>query len=219
LQDSGLTRKRRRTTSPPARLASEPAPRSEKAVKTMILAYEGRVPRIASTAFVAPTATVIGDVTIGEEASVWFGAVLRGDVGRIEVGARANIQDNAVLHTTDRIPTVVEDDVTIGHGAVLEGCTVRRGALVGMNAVILHEAVVGEESLVAAGSVVTDGTEIPPQTVAAGAPCRARKSLSGVSAQWIARAAGAYVKLSRRYKQAEERHGQVQGTAEGPISG
>ena len=128
----------------------------------MILAYEGRIPRIAPSAFIAPTATVIGDVAIGDEASIWFGAVLRGDVGRIEVGARANVQDNAVLHSTDRIPTVVEDDVTIGHGAVLEGCTVRRGALIDMNAVILHEEVVGEESLVAAGSVVTDGTEIPP---------------------------------------------------------
>ena len=185
----------------------------------MILPYEGRVPRIAPTAFVAPTATVIGDVTIGDEASVWFGAVLRGDVGRIEVGARANIQDNAVLHTTNRIPTVVEDGVTIGHGAVLEGCTVRRGALIGMNAVILHEAVVGEESLVAAGSVVTDGTEIPPKTVAAGAPCQARKPLSGVSAEWIARAAGAYVGLSRRYKAAQDRHAPAGGAADGPISG
>jgi carbonic anhydrase/acetyltransferase-like protein (isoleucine patch superfamily) len=185
----------------------------------MIVAYEGRVPRIAPTAFVAPTATVIGDVTIGEEASVWFGAVLRGDVGRIEVGARANVQDNAVLHTTDRIPTIVEDGVTIGHGAVLEGCTVRRGALIGMNAVILHEAVVGEEALVAAGSVVTDGTQIPPKTVAAGAPCRVRKPLSGASVEWITRAAGAYVGLSRRYKGAQDRERRMRDAAEGPISG
>jgi|SRR5438309_5512940 len=87
----------------------------------MILAYEGRTPRIAPTAFVAPTATVVGDVTVGDEASIWFGAVLRGDVGRIEVGPRANIQDNAVLHSTDRIPTIVGEGVTVGHGAVLEG--------------------------------------------------------------------------------------------------
>lgn len=185
----------------------------------MILAYEGRVPRIAPTAFVAPTATVIGDVTIGDEASVWFGAVLRGDVGRIEVGARANIQDNAVLHTTDRVPTVVEEGVTVGHGAVLEGCTVRQGALIGMNAVILHEAVVGEEALIAAGSVVTDGTQIPPRTVAAGAPCQVRKPLSGSSADWIARAARAYVGLSRRYKEAQDRDRRLRGAAEGPVSG
>jgi carbonic anhydrase/acetyltransferase-like protein (isoleucine patch superfamily) len=185
----------------------------------MILAYEGRVPRIAATAFVAPTATVIGDVAIGDEASVWFGAVLRGDVGRIEVGARANIQDNAVLHSTNRIPTVVEEDVTVGHGAVLEGCTVRRGALIGMNAVVLHEAEVGAEALIAAGSVVTDGTQIPPKTVAAGAPCRVRKPLSGPSADWIAQAAGAYVGLSRRYREAQDRDRRARGVAEGPISG
>ena len=185
----------------------------------MILAFEGRVPRIAPTAFVAPTATVIGNVTIGDQASVWFGAVLRGDVGRIEVGAGANIQDNAVLHTTDRAPTVVEAGVTVGHGAVLEGCTVRQGALIGMNAVILHEAVVGEEALIAAGSIVTDGTQIPARTVAAGAPCQVRKPLSGSSADWIANASRAYVGLSRRYKEAQDRERTPRGAAEGPISG
>ena len=185
----------------------------------MILAYEGRTPRIAPTAFVAPTATVVGDVTVGDEASIWFGAVLRGDVGRIQVGPRANIQDNAVLHSTDRVPTVVGEGVTVGHGAVLEGCTVHRGALVGMNAVVLHDAVVGEDALIAAGSVVTDGTQIPPRTVAAGAPCRVRKPLSGSSAAWIARAAEAYVGLSRRYKEAQGRDRGLQNAAEGPVSG
>lgn len=165
----------------------------------MILPFRGRTPRIAPSAFIAPTATIIGDVTVGDEASVWFGAVLRGDVGRIEIGARSSVQDNAVLHTTDRIATVIGDDVTIGHGAVLEGCTVERGALVGMNAVVLHEAVVGEEALIGAGSVVTDGTKIPARTLAAGSPCRVRKPLEGIAAQWITRAGPAYVRLSRRY--------------------
>jgi carbonic anhydrase/acetyltransferase-like protein (isoleucine patch superfamily) len=167
----------------------------------MILSLGGKTPRIAASAFVAPTATVIGDVTIGEEASIWFGAVLRGDFGRIEVGARANVQDNAVLHSTDHLPTVVGDGATVGHGAVLEGCRIERGALVGMNAVVLHGAVVGEEALVAAGSVVTDETRIPPRTMAAGAPCKVRKQLTGASADWIARAASAYVRLSRRYRE------------------
>lgn len=165
----------------------------------MILPFRGRTPRIAPSAFIAPTATIIGDVTVGDEASVWFGAVLRGDVGRIEIGARSSVQDNAVLHTTERIATVIGDDVTIGHGAVLEGCTVERGALIGMNAVVLHEAVVGEEALIGAGSVVTDGTKIPARTLAAGSPCRVRKPLEGVAAQWIARAGPAYVRLSRGY--------------------
>lgn len=165
----------------------------------MILSFRGKTPRIASSAWVAPTATLIGDVTVGEEASIWFGAVLRGDVGRIEVGPRANVQDNAVVHTTDHTPTIIGEDVTIGHGAVLEACTIERGALVGMRAVVLHHAVVGEEALVAAGSVVTDRTRIPPRTMAAGAPCQVRKELSGSSAEWIARAAGAYRRLSREY--------------------
>jgi carbonic anhydrase/acetyltransferase-like protein (isoleucine patch superfamily) len=180
----------------------------------MILPFDGRTPRIAANAFIAPTATVIGDVTIGEEASVWFGAVLRGDIGRIEIGARSSVQDNAVLHTTDRIATVVGDDVTIGHGAVLEGCTIERGALVGMNAVVLHEAVVGAEALIGAGSVVTDGTKIPPRTLAAGSPCRVRKPLEGVAAQWIARAGPAYVRLSRRYL---EEHGPIALPINGPV--
>jgi carbonic anhydrase/acetyltransferase-like protein (isoleucine patch superfamily) len=167
----------------------------------MILPFGGRSPRIAASAFVAPTATIIGDVAIGEDSSVWFGAVLRGDTGRIEIGARTSVQDNAVVHTSEHRPTIIGDDVTIGHGAVLEGCTIERGALVGMNAVVLHDAVVGAESLIAAGSVVTDGTKIPPRSVAAGAPCKVRKPLEGVAAQWILRAGPAYVRLSRRYLQ------------------
>jgi len=187
----------------------------------MILSYRGQTPRIASTAFVAPTAAIIGDVTIGEEASVWFGAVLRGDVGRIEVGARANVQDNAVLHSTDHVPTVVGEGVTIGHGAVLEGCTVERGAVVGMSAVLLHDVVVGEEAMVAAGSVVTDRTRIPPRTMAAGAPCRVRKDLGGASAEWIARAASAYVGLARRYREEHSTQPAAapSGAAEGPVPG
>jgi carbonic anhydrase/acetyltransferase-like protein (isoleucine patch superfamily) len=111
------------------------------------------------------------------------GAVLRGDVGRIEVGPRANVQDNAVLHTSDQAPTIVGEGVTIGHGAALEGCTVERGAVIGMNAVLLHHAVVGSESVVAAGSVVTDNTRIPPRTMAAGAPGTARcQDSAGVAA-------------------------------------
>ncbi len=184
----------------------------------MIQSYRGKTPRVAPSAFVAPTAAVIGDVTIGEDASVWFGAVLRGDFGPIEVGARANVQDNAVLHSTDQLPTTVGDGATVGHGAVLEGCTVERGALVGMNAVVLHGAVIGEEALVAAGSVVTDGTRIPPRTMAAGAPCRVRKELSGASADWIARAASAYVRLSRRYLEAQAPGAPAAG-ADGPVPG
>ncbi len=185
----------------------------------MILPHRGKVPRIAPSAYIAPTAAVIGDVTIGEEASVWFGAVLRGDVGRIEIGPRANVQDNAVLHTSDQAPTIVGEGVTIGHGAALEGCTVERGAVIGMNSVLLHHAVVGSESVVAAGSVVTDNTRIPPRTLAAGAPCRVRKEVSGASAEWIARAAVAYVGLSRRYLEEQRAPVSAGSAADGPVPG
>jgi carbonic anhydrase/acetyltransferase-like protein (isoleucine patch superfamily) len=185
----------------------------------MILPYRGKMPRIAPSAYIAPTATVIGDVTIGDEASVWFGAVLRGDAGRIEIGPRANVQDNAVIHSTEHTVTVVREGVTIGHGAVLEGCTVERGALVGINAVLLHRVVVGEEAVIGAGSVATDDTRIPPRTMAAGAPCTVRKHLSGSSAEWVAAAAAWYVKLSRWYL--EERPGEIRAAepTDGPASG
>jgi len=137
-----------------------------------ILAFGGRTPRIHASAFVAPTAVIIGDVEIGAESSIWFGAVIRGDEAEhgIVIGARTSIQDNCVIHVSARGPTIVGDDCTIGHGASFESCEIRRGALVGMNAVILHGVVVGEESLVAAGSVVPAGLQIPPRTLVAGVP-------------------------------------------------
>jgi carbonic anhydrase/acetyltransferase-like protein (isoleucine patch superfamily) len=167
----------------------------------VIITHGGRTPRIHPTAFVAPTAVLIGDVEIGEEASIWFGAVLRGDHPEhgIRVGARSSIQDNCVLHVSARGPTIVGDDVTVGHGAVFESCEVRRSALIGMNAVILHDAVIGEESLVAALSVVAEGMKVPARTLVAGAPAQVRKQLTGESARWVLESADHYVELSRRY--------------------
>ena len=166
-----------------------------------LLPFGGRTPRIHPTAFVAPTAVLIGDVEVGPESSVWFGAVLRGDspTHTIRIGARTSVQDNCVIHVSEQGPTVVGDDVTVGHGAVFESCEIRRGALIGMNAVLLHHCVIGEEALVAAGSVVPEGLEVPPRTLVAGTPARIRKELSGESAGWIARSAGHYVELSRSY--------------------
>jgi len=166
-----------------------------------IIPFRGRTPRIHPSAFVAPTATLIGDVEIGPDSSVWFGAVLRGDsdVHGIRVGARASVQDNCVLHVSDRGPTVVGDECTIGHGAVFESCIIGRAALVGMNAVILHGAEIGEESLVAALAVVPEGMIVPPRMLVAGAPAKVRKELSGESAEWVRRSADHYVELSRVY--------------------
>jgi carbonic anhydrase/acetyltransferase-like protein (isoleucine patch superfamily) len=167
----------------------------------IILPFAGIFPRIHSTAFVAPNATVIGNVTIGEEASVWFGAVIRGDEPEFEirVGARTSVQDNVVLHVSRQGPTLIGDDVTIGHGAVLESCTVGRGALIGMNAVVLQRASVGDEALIAAGAVVSAGGAIPPRTMAAGSPAAVKKELEGASLRWVSSSAAHYVELSRGY--------------------
>ena len=166
-----------------------------------ILPFGGRAPRIHPSAFVAPTAVIIGDVEVGAESSIWFGAVLRGDspTHPIRVGARTSVQDNCVIHVSEQGPTVIGDEVTVGHGAVFESCEVRRGALIGMNAVLLHHCVIGEEALVAAGSVVPERMQVPPRTLVAGAPAKVRKELAGESAGWIARSAAHYVELSRSY--------------------
>jgi carbonic anhydrase/acetyltransferase-like protein (isoleucine patch superfamily) len=167
-----------------------------------ILSFAGRTPRIHPSAFIAPTAVLIGDVEVGAEASVWFGAVLRGDHPDfgIRVGDRSSIQDNCVLHVSARGPTLVGDEVTVGHGATFESCEIRRRALIGMNAVILHGAVIGEESLVAALSVVPEGMIVPARTLVAGAPARIRKELTGESADWVARSAEHYVELAAQYR-------------------
>jgi len=167
----------------------------------LILPFHGITPRIHPSAFIAPTATIIGNVVIEEDASVWFGAVLRGDEPdhEIRVGRRSNVQDNAVIHVSAQGATILENDVTVGHAAVMESCRIGRGALIGMNAVVLSRATVGAQSLVAAGAVVTEGMEVPPRTLVAGAPARVRKELEGESASWIAKSARHYVELSRDY--------------------
>ena len=167
----------------------------------LLVPFRGVAPRIAPDAFLAPTAVVIGDVTIGPEASVWFGAVLRGDNPGfgIDVGARTNIQDNCVVHVGDWQPTVIGADVTIGHGAKFESCTIEDRCVIGMNAVILQEAVIGAGSLVAANAVVLEGTKVPPGSLAAGVPAQVRKSLEGSSSQFVGRSGTHYVDLSREY--------------------
>jgi carbonic anhydrase/acetyltransferase-like protein (isoleucine patch superfamily) len=167
----------------------------------MIIEYRGKRPKVATSAFVAPTAVLIGDVEIGEEASVWFGTVIRGDNGPIRIGARANIQDNSVVHVSEHCTTVIEEDVTVGHCAVLEDCHIKRGAMIGSNAVILNYATVGEESLIAAGAVVAARATIPDRVVAAGAPAVVKKPLEGEAVRWIETAGPEYVHLSRSYLQ------------------
>jgi carbonic anhydrase/acetyltransferase-like protein (isoleucine patch superfamily) len=167
----------------------------------MIVEYNGKRPRIGKDVFIAPTAVIIGNVEIGDNASVWYGVVLRGDEGHIRIGRGSNVQDNAVIHTTPEIPTVIKEDVTVGHGALLEGCTVENGAVVGMGAIVLQAAVVGEQAMVAAGGVVTPGTIIPPRTLAAGSPAVVKKELSGGALASVERSAKVYHELSQHYLQ------------------
>lgn len=167
----------------------------------MLLTFGGKTPRVHPTAFIAPTAVLIGDVEVGPDSSVWFGAVLRGDHPDhgIRIAARTSVQDNCVLHVSARGPTIVGDEVTVGHGAVFESCEIRRGCLIGMNAVILHGAVIGEESLVAAMSLVPESMDVPRRMLVAGVPARIRRELSDAAAAWIRDSPQHYVELSRAY--------------------
>jgi carbonic anhydrase/acetyltransferase-like protein (isoleucine patch superfamily) len=165
-----------------------------------ILPFKGKTPRIGKGAFIAPTAALIGDVEIGEGASVWFGAVLRGDEAAIRIGAHTSVQDNVVIHVYEGHDTVIEDHVTIGHGAILEACHVGSYALIGMNAVVLDRAKIGARSLIAAGSVVLEDQEIPGGHLAAGAPAKVKKPIEGGAAGWLEISSDAYIRLTRDYR-------------------
>jgi carbonic anhydrase/acetyltransferase-like protein (isoleucine patch superfamily) len=164
-----------------------------------VIELDGKTPRVADDAFLAPTAVLIGDVTVGAGASIWFGAVLRGDNSAIVIGEGSNVQDNCVIHCADQLPTVVGINVTIGHMAMLEGCEIGDGALVGMGAIVLQRAKVGPRSLIAAGAVVGEGMEIPGGVLAAGIPAKVKKELEGNSQRWVETAALEYQSKRLRY--------------------
>ena len=167
----------------------------------LIIPFRGVSPRIASDAFVSPTSVIIGNVTIGPESSVWFGAVLRGDHPDhgIVIGRRTSVQDNCVVHVGGWQDTVIGDECTIGHGAKFESCTIGNGCVVGMNAVILQRAEIGERCIVAAGSVVLEGTKVPPLSLVAGVPAKVKGTLEGSAARWVEGGGRHYVELSRLY--------------------
>jgi carbonic anhydrase/acetyltransferase-like protein (isoleucine patch superfamily) len=150
--------------------------------------------------FVAPTAMVTGDVTLGEETGIWFGAVIRGDRDRIEIGAGSNIQDNAVVHTSRGYPARIGKEVSVGHGAILHGCTIGDRVLVGMGAIVMNGAVVGEDSIIAAGAVVTEGTVIPPGSVVMGVPAKVVKQATPVQRENIRKNAESYIELAKSYQ-------------------
>jgi len=168
----------------------------------MILAFQDILPKIDETAFVAGNATVIGDVEIGAESSVWFGAVVRGDVNHIRIGARTNIQDGSVIHVSSQThPTILEDEVTLGHRVTLHGCYVERGSLIGIGAIVMDGAHIGSNSLIGAGSLVTPNTQIPPRSLVLGSPARVRRELTDEEIYKQARFWQNYTKLLKVYKQ------------------
>jgi len=166
----------------------------------LIYTLGGRKPR-SKALFIAPDAAVIGHVELGEHSSVWFGAVLRGDNEPIRIGARSNIQDGSVAHTDPSFPTTVGEDVTVGHRAVLHGCTVEDGCTIGMGAILLNGSRVGARSLVAAGALLPEGRAYPPGSLIIGVPGRQVRLLSDEERAEVARGADTYVRNARRFKE------------------
>ncbi len=170
----------------------------------MIRAWKEVCPQLGARAWVDVSAQVIGDVSLGEDASVWMNSVVRGDVNWIKIGARSNVQDNSVLHVTAEHPTTLAEDVTVGHSVNLHGCTIERLCLVGIGAIVLNGAIVGEESIVAAGTLVPERMKVPPRSLVMGAPAQVRRPLTDVELEGLRRYARNYVRYKDEYRQMEE---------------
>jgi carbonic anhydrase/acetyltransferase-like protein (isoleucine patch superfamily) len=168
----------------------------------MILSFDGHTPAVDATAFVAPTATLIGRVTLAVDSSVFYGSVLRGDTDSISIGAGSNVQDNVSMHTDEGIQLVVGAGVSIGHGAVVHGCVIEDDCLIGMGATILNRAVIGAGSLVAAGAVVLEDTVIPPGSLVAGVPAKVRRELTDEERAGVRHNATHYVELAAKHRDA-----------------
>ena len=166
----------------------------------MIKPYRGVTPTIAATAFIEETAVIVGDVVVESESSVWFHAVVRGDVNDVRIGRRTNVQDLSLLHVThDTYPLVIGDDVTVGHHVVLHGCTIHNRVLVGMGAVLMDGVVVGDDCIIGAGALVTERTTIPPCSLVLGAPARVKRPLREAEMAWLKESAQNYVQYARHY--------------------
>lgn len=167
----------------------------------MIKPFNSTGPKIHPSAYIAENATVIGDVEIGEDASVWFGSVVRGDVNFIRIGARTNIQDLTVIHVSSKThSTVLEDEITVGHNVTLHGCHVERGCLIGIGAILLDGVRVGANSLVAAGSLLTPGTQVPPRSLVMGSPAKVKRELSDEELAYLDKSWRNYIELKKHYQ-------------------
>lgn len=169
-------------------------------LRAMNYEIDGKRPEVEQTAFVAPSADLIGQVRVDAEASVWFGAVIRADGDAIRLGARSNLQDNAVIHADPGFPTTIGTDVSIGHGAIVHGCTIGDRVLVGMGATIMNGAVVGEDTLIGAGTLISEGVSIPPRSLVVGAPGKVRRELTDEEVERVAGNAARYVERAAGYR-------------------
>ena len=166
----------------------------------MLLPYKNNLPVINASNYVAETASVIGRVTLGEDANIWFGAVIRGDVEPISIGARTNIQDNAVIHVANGFETKIGNDVTIGHNAIVHACTIGDKVLVGMGAIVLDGAIIGEETIIGAGALIPPGKIIPPRSMVMGSPGKVVRTLSDSEVAGLKASARQYVSYAQEYK-------------------
>ncbi|MDQ3713667.1 MAG: gamma carbonic anhydrase family protein [Acidobacteriota bacterium] len=167
----------------------------------MIKSFQNLSPEIHESAFVADDAIIIGAVEIGAESSVWFGSILRGDVNHIRIGARTNVQDGSIIHVSRKThPTILEDEVTLGHRVTLHGCHIETGCLIGIGAIVLDGVCVGRNSLVAAGSLLTPNTQIPPRSLVMGSPAKVKRELGDDEVKDLEKFWQNYVSLSRIYK-------------------
>jgi carbonic anhydrase/acetyltransferase-like protein (isoleucine patch superfamily) len=162
--------------------------------------YKGKSPTVHPTAFVAPTAVLIGDVTVAEGASVWFGTVLRADMAPIVVGARSNVQDNSTVHTDENEPTLIGEDVTVGHMALIHSSVIERNVLVGQAAVLVGGNTVGEGTIIAAGAVVLQGMKVPPRSLLVGVPAKVVREAKPEDQRWTVNAAKHYEELGAWYR-------------------
>lgn len=168
----------------------------------MLKPFRGTHPQIHPSAFVEDSAQIIGDVRIGEESSVWFNAVLRGDVFHIRIGNRTNIQDGTVVHVASGThATILEDEVTVGHNATLHGCYIERGCLIGMGSIVMDDAHIGADSIVAAGALVSPGTHVPPRSLVTGTPARVKRALTNEEVAGLANYWKNYVRYTKEYKE------------------
>jgi len=167
----------------------------------MIRPFRGTHPQVSATAFIEESAQVIGDVHIGEHSSVWFNAVVRGDVFYIRIGDRTNIQDGTVIHVSNGThATILEDEVTVGHNVTLHGCYIERGSLIGIGSIVMDGVRVGAQSLVAAGSLLSPGTQIPPRSLVMGAPARVKRPLTDEEVAGLSHFWQNYIEYTRVYK-------------------